>query len=161
VAVSRMQEAGRKARDRMEQAQRLLDEGWEKNDLRTLADARANAAQAAEIAVGASDAVRAEAVRLQDEITARIASAEKNATLLPALLDDSAQGETRGYEQTESGKVMALAEPSVEEQFAAAFRRWDPDLDIDHTPLEEISKRLQSQPPPVVQEVVAALEAWM
>ncbi|HKB34878.1 MAG TPA: serine/threonine-protein kinase, partial [Gemmataceae bacterium] len=157
VAVSRTQEAGRKARDRMEQTQKLLDEGWENNDLRKLADARAQADQAAEIAVGASDAVRAEAARLQDEVKARIAAAEKNAVLLAALLDVTAPRETRHYERTESGQAMAIAELSVEEQFAAAFRRWDPGLDVDRAPPEAVLQRVRSQPPSVVEGVVAGL----
>src|SRR5262249_34929185 len=85
VALSRMQEAGGRAGDRMEQVQRLLDEGWQKHDFDKLAEARAQADQAAEIAVGASDAVRAEVARLQEEVTARIAAAKKNEALLVAL----------------------------------------------------------------------------
>src|SRR5262249_39639019 len=104
VSVSRTQEAGRKARDRMEQAQQLLDQGWEKNDLRILADAQAQADQAAEIAAGASAAVRVEAARLKDEAKARIVAAAKNAALLAALLDVTAPRETARYERTESGQ---------------------------------------------------------
>src|SRR5262249_12607503 len=89
------------------------------------------------------------------------AQAKKNSALLTALLDVSAPHETRQYARTESGLMAALAEPTVEEQFATAFRRWDPDLDLDHMPLEEISKRLQSLLRPVLPEVVAGLEAWM
>jgi tetratricopeptide (TPR) repeat protein len=34
-------------------------------------------------------------------------------------------------------------------------------VDIDRRPLEEVLARLQAQPPPVIQEVVAGLDAWM
>jgi superkiller protein 3 len=159
IAMYRTEEAGRKARDRMEQAQQLLDRGWEHNDLRTLADARTNADQATEIARGASEAVRTEAARLQDTVQARIAAAEKNAALLAALLDVTSPRETRRYERTESGQVAAIAEPSVDEQYTAAFRHWG--LDVDQASSEEVLRQLRLQPHPVREGVIAGLEAWM
>src|SRR5207244_13392303 len=60
-----------------------------------------------------------------------------------------------------AGPVPALGDSSLEEQFTAAFRRWDASLDIDHTSLEEIVSRLKAQPALVVEEIVAGLEAWL
>src|SRR5262249_30755943 len=128
-----------------------------------LAAAEAEADKAAKVARrgDASADVQEQGDTLLQEVRTKAAQAKKNAALLVALLDVSVPRETRQFERTESGQVAVIAELCVDDQFAAAFRRWDPDLDIDRTPLEEVSKRLRSQPPPLVQEVVAGLDAWM
>jgi Flp pilus assembly protein TadD len=54
---------------------------------------------------------------------------------------------------------MVLNEPSVDEQYAAAFRRWG--LDVDGTPEDEAVERLGKEPQVVLQELIAALDAWM
>ena len=51
------------------------------------------------------------------------------------------------------------APPSVDEQYAAAFRRWG--LDVDGTPEAEVVARLGAEPDAVVQELIAALDGWM
>src|SRR5262249_50104988 len=50
------------------------------------------------------------------------------------------------------------AEPSADDQFAAAFRDWG--LDVDATSVEEAAARLKGRPAAVVTEVVAALDEW-
>jgi Flp pilus assembly protein TadD len=54
---------------------------------------------------------------------------------------------------------MVLNEPSVDEQYAAAFRRWG--LDVDGTSEDEVVERLGKEPQVVLQELIAALDAWM
>src|SRR5262249_46871347 len=99
-------------------ARGLLHKGWEENDRTKLAEALAEANKAAEVAQsgGASEDVRAEADALLKEAAAKAAQAKKNSELEAALLDVSTPRETRQYEQTASGQVVALAELSAEEQ---------------------------------------------
>jgi tetratricopeptide (TPR) repeat protein len=47
----------------------------------------------------------------------------------------------------------------VDEQYAAAFRRWG--LDVDGTAEVELVARLGAEPDAVVQELIAALDGWM
>src|SRR5205823_6760933 len=61
--------------------------------------------------------------------------------------------------QDSSGRMAAVAEIPVEEQFAGAFRRWG--IDLDKEPLEALVERCEAQPRPVVDEMVAGLEQWM
>jgi tetratricopeptide (TPR) repeat protein/tRNA A-37 threonylcarbamoyl transferase component Bud32 len=156
AAAARQQEAERKARDRMYQAQAVLETAWHTADLPRLAEAQAQADQAVEIAARASDAVQQEAARLQAEIKARIRATQKNRALLNVIQPQ----ETRTYEKGEGGVMAAIVLPSAEQQFASAFRHWDAGLDFDRTPSEQIVAQLQAQPEPVVQEVVAALDEW-
>src|SRR5262249_35136984 len=51
-----------------------------------------------------------------------------------------------------------MAEPSADEQFAAAFKSWG--LDVDATPAGDAAMRLKARPAAVVVEVVAALDEW-
>src|SRR5262249_41378486 len=147
----------------LERARRLLDEGWRKNDTVKLAEAVAEADKAAKVAHrgDANEAVCVEAEELLLQTQVKAEQAQKHTAFLAALLDVSVRRETARYERTASGQMAALAEPSAEEQFATAFRRWDSSLDLDRMPLEEVLKRVQAQPPPVVEEVIAGLEAWM
>ena len=46
--------------------------------------------------------------------------------------------------------MLALAKPSVEEQYAAAFRRRWPDVDIDRQPASEVAARLREEPEAVL-----------
>jgi tetratricopeptide (TPR) repeat protein len=158
AAAARQQEADNRARDRMEQADKLLDAGWEAHDFARLADARAQADQAAEIATGGSDAIRDQTARLQMRVKDRIAAAEKNRTLLADLLDVTAPPETARYTRGDGGAMLALALPSEEEQYTAALRRWR--IDIDRDPPDAVVARFQAQPRVVAQEVVAALDLW-
>src|SRR5262249_3496550 len=102
-----------------------------------------------------------EADTLFKEAQAKAEQANKNAALLAALVDVAVPREMRRYERTESGQVAVLAELSVDDQFTAAFRRWDSGLDVDRTAPEEVLRWVRSQPRDVREGVIAGLEAWM
>src|SRR5262249_27733318 len=87
------------------------------------------------------------------------ARAEKGRALLVALLDVSAPRETRAYARGDQGRMTAVAQPSVDEQYAAAFRRWG--LDVDGTAEEDVVARLRAEPGPGVEEGLAGLDGWM
>jgi tetratricopeptide (TPR) repeat protein len=59
----------------------------------------------------------------------------------------------------EAGRLAAPAQPSVDEQYAAAFRRWG--LDVDGTAEAEVVARLGAEPDAVVRELITALDGWM
>ncbi len=160
VALARKQEAERRAVDRMDQARVLLDAGWQANDLTKLADARANAEQATEIANGADESIREKAAQLHDEVKARIEATDKNRALLNALLEMMEPPEKLNYRKGTGGMMLPIAPLTMEEQAKSAFRRWDPALDIDRSPLDEIVSRFQAQPESVVQEAVSGLDVW-
>jgi tetratricopeptide (TPR) repeat protein len=144
----------------LERARALLDDGWLANDPERLKEARAEAVRAAEIAHGGGVVeVQQQAEALRQEIEGRLARAEKNRALLLALLDIAAPHETRAYRGDGGGAVTALAELSVEEQYAAAFRRWG--LDVDHTDEAEAVARLRDEPEALRQGAAAGLDAWM
>jgi tetratricopeptide (TPR) repeat protein len=157
-AMTRQRDAEQKAGFSMEQARQALTEGWEKHDTARLAEARAEADKAVTVAQGAGEEVRAAAEALLAEVETKAALAEKNRRLMAALLDVAEPRETAAYQKDGSGRVMALAQPSADERFAAAFRRWG--LDVDKEPVEQVVARLIAQPGPVVQEVVAGLDVW-
>jgi serine/threonine-protein kinase len=161
AARARQHETDRETRLALERARGLLQEGWQQFDLAKLKEAQAEADRAAAIAYRgeAAEAVRQEAAAFKQEVEERLARAEKNRILLAALLDVSAPRETRTYVSDDKGRLMALAEPSEDEQYAAAFRRWG--LDIDGTAEAEVVARLRDEPEPVVQEILAGLDGWM
>ena len=80
--------------------------------------------------------MQAEAAALRQEVEDKLARAKKNNDLTAALLDVTEPRETRTFERGDQGVMMAVAQPSVDEQFANAFRRWGVDLDRD--PPEEM-----------------------
>jgi serine/threonine-protein kinase len=106
----------------------------------------------------ASGAVRRQAQDLETELEAELKAVAKDRQFLARLLDVRGPLETPAYRNRESGIVVELAEPSADEQFAAAFRDWG--LDVDATPIEEAVARLKARPPAVVAEAVAALDEW-
>jgi tetratricopeptide (TPR) repeat protein len=159
LALARQREAAQKARDALGRGRALLEEGWQKQDPGKLKEARAEADRAVDVAAGADEEVRREAAAFQQEAEQRLARAEKNRALLAALLDVAAPRETRAYTTDEAGRRAPLDEPSVDEQYAAAFRRWG--LDVDRTKGAEASARLKDEPPAVLQDIIAALDAWM
>jgi tetratricopeptide (TPR) repeat protein len=162
-AAERRREADRLTRQAAERGRELLQKGWQKNDKRLLDDARAEADKAVEFAQRgeASPEARREAEELRQEVETKLGQWGRNDRLVTALLDVAAPRETKQYKVTESGTVAALAEPTVEQQFTQAFRAWDEEMDIDRGPLDVIVARLGGQPKPVVEQVVAGLEAWM
>ena len=158
----RRQTIEEKARLALERARGRFDEGWRTHNLARLNEARDDAARAVEVAdSGASEETREQAVRFRTEVEGRIGRARKNNALLAALLDISAPRETATYAQGPSGQMMRLAQPSIAQQYAIAFRNWDRDLDVDRGSEESVVARFQDQPEPVVQEVVAGLDRWM
>jgi Flp pilus assembly protein TadD len=107
----------------------------------------------------ASAGVQGQAAAFREEAEERLGRAEKDEELLRALLDVAAPRETRAYQSDEAGRVMALVEPSADEQYAAAFRRWG--LDVDGTPEAGVLARLREEPDPVVGEIIAGLDGWL
>jgi serine/threonine-protein kinase len=159
-ALARRQKADALTLQAVQRGRGLLRNGWEENDRRLLDDARAEADKAAAFARGdAGPEARQEAEQLQQEVRAKLGQWARNDRLVTALLDVASPRETKQYRATESGTMAAQAEPTVEEQFIQAFRTWG--LDIDGDPPDAVAARLGGQPRPVVEQVVAGLEAWL
>jgi serine/threonine-protein kinase len=159
AAQARQTRTDQEVRGVVERARGPLEEGWQAADLARLTEARAEGTRAVDIARsgGASPTVQAEAEAFQEDAAGRLDRARKTRALLDAVLDVSAPQETRGYARDAAGRV--LAQPSVDEQYAAAFRRWG--LDVDRTPEDEAAERLREEPDAVVQELIGGLDAWM
>jgi serine/threonine-protein kinase len=143
------------------QARCLLEEGWQAADLVILTQARSEANRAADIARsgGASEAVRQEAEVVREDAGARLERTEKNRNLLEALQDVLVPHETVAYLFGVANWPMAVTQPSADDQYAAAFRRWG--LDVDKAAEAEVVARLGAEPDPVVQELIAGLDGWM
>jgi eukaryotic-like serine/threonine-protein kinase len=143
----------------LERTRGLLEEGWQAHDLAKLTEARAEAQRAVDIGRSgeASAAVQQQAEALQRDAVGRLGRATKNNALLDALLDVSAPRKTSGFVYEEAG--VLLAPPSLDEQYAAAFRQWG--LDFDIMAEAEVVERLRQQPDVVLQGLVPALDAWM
>jgi eukaryotic-like serine/threonine-protein kinase len=123
-------------------------------------EARAAAQRAGELARtgGASDEVRREAEELGGELARQEKAAERDRELLGRLLEVRGPREGPRFKAGPKGLAVMLAEPSADEQFAAAFRGWG--LDVDRVPVAEAAARLKGRPPAVVTEVIAALDEW-
>jgi serine/threonine-protein kinase len=113
---------------------------------------------AADLAKGASHAVRGKA----DELVARLqrekAAAERDRRLLAALLEVHNPLGLPKFKPDDKGMMTEVPEPTVEEQFAAAFLAWG--LDVDVAPTAEAAELLKARPAAVVTEVIAALDEW-
>jgi tetratricopeptide (TPR) repeat protein len=155
--------AGEMTLEAIQRARPLLDEGWRANDLGKLQAALLEAKHAVEMAQSgaATPAVQDEARAVQQEVQTKLDRAENNRLLLQGLLDIAVPHETPRYESDASGLAVAVAEPSVEDQYVAAFHRRWPDLDIDQSEEAEVVSLLAAEPQPVVEEMVAGLDAWM
>ena len=125
AAQARQDRTNQEALDSLDRASGFMEQGWRLHDLAKLAEANSEAAKATDIARtgGASDAVEEQVISFQAEVQQRLDRARKNEQFLSDLLDITLPHETRAYRATESGQMMALAEPSVEAQYAVAFRR--------------------------------------
>ena len=123
-AVARQRQASEKVRDALGRVRAKLQAGRQANDLALLADAQADADRVQDIAAGAGDEARQEAAALRQQAADALATARKDNDLAAALLDVAAPREAGSYQRGEGGGMMALAQPSLDEQFAAAFRRW-------------------------------------
>jgi tetratricopeptide (TPR) repeat protein len=106
----------------------------------------------------ASFRVRRQAAVLAEELDEEAEAAARDRRLLAALLEVHAPREGPKYSRDEKGMLMAMAEPSVDDQFKTAFHEWG--LDVDRTPTEEAVALFQNRPAAVVTEVVAALDEW-
>src|SRR5262249_24429396 len=84
--------------------------------------------------------------------------AQKNRALLDDLLEVLAPQETRPYARDGSGWMLVLVQQSVDEQYAAAFRRWG--LDVDGTAEAEEAQRLRQEPDGGGQELIVGPDAW-
>jgi tetratricopeptide (TPR) repeat protein len=164
AAQARQDQADREARTALERAEQRLEEGWRTNDVPKLTEALAEGERAAAIARNGDvrAAVAQQVASFRKEAEERLDRARQNQQLLTALLDVAAPHETQTYRESESGKTaMALAEPSAEEQYAAAFRRRWPDVDVDKQAESEVAACLRQEPEIVAQGVIAGLDAWM
>jgi serine/threonine-protein kinase len=161
AAHARQIQTDQRVRAVVDRARGLLENGWQAADPAKLNEARAEGNRAVDIARSgdASAAVRQEAEAFQEEADRRLVRAEKNRALLAAVLDVSAPQETSAYTQDSAGRLLVLAQPSADEQYAAAFRNWG--LDLDGTAEAEVVERLRRDPDVVVQELIAGVDAWM
>jgi serine/threonine-protein kinase len=150
-----------RVREVVERARGLREAGWESADLAKLSQASAEGSRAMDIARSgrASPVVLQDAEMFQADASQRLDRAMKDRALLEALLDVSAPPETRAYARDETGQMVALAQPSVDEQYTAAFRHWG--LDVDRATDAEIAERLRQEPDVVVKELIGGLDAWM
>jgi serine/threonine-protein kinase len=139
----------------------VLEEGWQAHDVAKLKEATAEGVRAADVARkgDASAVVQEQASEFQTKAAMQLARAEKNRVLMDALLNVSGPRETQLYKDGAAGQVLAVDYPSPDGLYAAAFRSWG--LDIDHTPEAEIVARLRQEPKVVLDEVTAALDAWL
>ncbi len=106
----------------------------------------------------ASDEMRRQAEQLLTEVEAEAETAAKDRRLLARLLEVRGPREGRKYRPDDKGTMMALAEPTAEEQFASAFREWG--LDVDAVSVSEAVSRLKERPTEVRIEIIAALDEW-
>jgi serine/threonine-protein kinase len=112
----------------------------------------------AKLAQGASEGPHRRAEMLLALLQQEEEAARKDRELLSALLD--VYNPREGPEHTSDAKGMMFdeAEPTADEQFTEAFRRWG--LDLDDKPASEAAAVLKARPAVVVAAVIAALDEW-
>jgi serine/threonine-protein kinase len=145
----------------LEAARGPLADAWQSQDLAQLMVALAEGNRAVDVANSgaASEAVRQEAETFRTDAADRLGRATKIHALLEAVLDISAPREAGANRQGKSRQLMVLRQPSADEQYAAAFRRWG--LDVDVTAEAEVVERLRAEPDVVAHRLIAALDGWM
>src|SRR5262249_44471471 len=126
AARARQAETDQRFRAVLERERGLFEEGWLAHDLAKLTEAEAEGIRATDIARsgGASAAVQQEAEAFREDAAVRLERARKNRALMEAVLDVSAPGEIWTPSRDEVDPRMVLAQPSADEQYADAFRRW-------------------------------------
>jgi serine/threonine-protein kinase len=161
AARARQAQTDQEVRGVVERARGPLEEGWQAIDLAKLTEARAEGSRAVDIgrSGGASAAVQQEADAFHEDAALRLDRAKKDRALLEAMLDVSAPQETGAYTHDDASRMLVLAQPSVDEQYATAFRRWG--LDVERATEAEVVARLRQEPDVVVQELIGGLDAWM
>jgi serine/threonine-protein kinase len=136
-----------------------LEDGWKAADLAKLADARAEAVSAVDVArSGASAPVREEVESFREEAARRLTRAQANRDLTEALVDLTDPKNLKEYSRDETGQWRLMAGRDIDKQYAAAFRHWG--LDVEGRAEAEVVARLAAEPEPVVQELIAALDTW-
>jgi serine/threonine-protein kinase len=145
----------------LEAARGPLADAWQSQDLAQLTVALAEGNRALDVANSgaASAAVLQVAETFRTDAGDRLGRATKIHALLEAVLDISAPRETGANRHGKSRQLMALRQPSADEQYAAAFRRWG--LDVDVTAEAEAVERLRAEPDVVAHRLIAALDGWM
>jgi tetratricopeptide (TPR) repeat protein len=108
----------------------------------------------------ASSDMRRQAAEMVATIGKEEGAAKRDSKLLVALLEVRGPREGPTFHRDDNGFMVALAEPSADEQFKLAFREWDPTFDVDAVLPEEAVSRLKGRPTAVVMEVIAALDEW-
>jgi serine/threonine-protein kinase len=108
----------------------------------------------------ASEEVCQQATDLADLADKEEAAAQRDRRLLAALLEVRGPREGPRFQRDDKGLMVELVQPSADEQFAAAFREWDPTFDVDTLSMAEAAIRLRVRPVAVLLEVVAALDEW-
>ena len=161
AARATLQQTDREVRSILARGRNVLDEGWLTQDLARVSEAATDGAQAADLAhrLVASASVCEEAVAFRNTADASLQHARRNRVLLEELLDVSAPQDTGLPVRDEAGLPTSLAQQGHNEQYAVAFQHWG--IDIDAASDVEVATRLLEEPDLVVQEVIAALDAWM
>jgi serine/threonine-protein kinase len=128
-------------------------------DVRLFREAEAAARRIAVLAGNspASPTVRRQAEELAEEIAGEAEAAARDARLRDDLLEVIGPQPGPAWRE-EHGVLTKPPPPSLEKQFAAAFRAWG--VDVETTPTEETAARFRARPAAVVAEVVAALDQW-
>jgi tetratricopeptide (TPR) repeat protein len=159
AALAHQREHDHKILTALERGRSLLEQGWQANELDLLKEARAEAGRAGMLASSgaASVAAQLEATAFAAEAEERWRRAQKNRALLEALLDMSDTRESHAFTADDSGRTV-VARPSMDDPFAVAFRRWG--MDVDASTDEEVVARVNDEPAPVREEIIAGLDAW-
>jgi serine/threonine-protein kinase len=161
AARTRQADTDQKFRAILERERDRLEEGWLAQDLAKLTEARDGAIRATDLARsgGVSAVVQRQAEAFREDAALRLERAKKNRALMEAVLDVSAPQEAWTASNQHGGIRLVLTQPSTDDQYADAFRRWG--LDLDTTAEAEVVARIGAEPIPVLQEVIAALDGWM
>jgi serine/threonine protein kinase len=161
AAHDRQMQADQEVRAIVERTRGLVDEGWQAADPAKLTGARTEAKRAVDIAHsgGVSSEVQQEADAFQEDAALQLDRVQKDRALLGALLDVSAPQDIGDTSKDRRGRFLVLAQPSADEQYAAAFGQWG--LDVDRATETEVVERLRQEPDVVVQELIGGLDAWM
>jgi tetratricopeptide (TPR) repeat protein len=146
----------------MAEAQVMLDQAKQASvhDPGQYRDALKSGLKARDLAItgGASRTNREQALTLVAELEQELEEANRDRQLLAALLDVRSPHEVPRYSRDDNGMMAQLVEPSVDDQFAIAFREWG--LDVNGISPAESAAKLKTRPPAVVKEIVAALDEW-
>jgi len=161
AARARQSQTDRKVGAELDIARGLLEQGWQTQDLGKLTEAEVEGNRIAEFAHSNTAGVELQhaAEAFRGTALEKLKRASNNRDLLEAVMNVSAPRETSTYARDETGLMLTLPQPSIDEQYATAFRRWG--LEVDNLTEAEVAERLSSEPAIVQQELIAGLDAWM